>query len=295
MKTIPLTVLVHDAPHARAYLSAMRNIGIRPRKIILMIDSRKPGSQKPLLKWIPHGLRIRMAEQIHEQANNYWPRQILQKHPELVQNIATHLQSWFPEPMEMFQEITGRFSYEDYAEDVERELVAGFKDERLRKTLQKEPDGTPVLFSGGGILPASLVELQNIRFLHIHPGLLPLVRGADGLLWSTLIRRQLGASCYYMERGIDTGKIIATREYPQPEIPVSMSNRPDDALLYRAVFSFLDPFMRADLLVRDVIPAGDDLFSLPARAQQESDGITFHFLQPDLRHAGLQRIFPDAA
>jgi hypothetical protein len=295
MKSIPLTVLVHDAPCARAYLTAMRQAGLRPRKIILMVDSRKPGSQKPLLRWIPENMRTQVAERIHEQANNYWPRRIIQKHPGLVGKMAEKLQPWFPNASQMFQEITQQFRYENYADEVQRVLVAGLKDKRLHASLLKEPAGTPILFTGGGILPASLVEMTNVRFMHVHPGVLPFVRGADGLLWSVLVRQKLGASCFYMERGIDTGTIIAAQEYSQPTISIPSANRPDDATLYRAVFSFFDPFMRANLLLREVLSSGDDLFHLPAHSQQESEGITFHFLRPELRHKALIRVFPNAA
>ena len=53
MKTLPLAVLVHEGPIARAYLSRMNQAGLRPGAIILMVYSHKTGVKTPVGRWLP--------------------------------------------------------------------------------------------------------------------------------------------------------------------------------------------------------------------------------------------------
>ena len=72
-----------------------------------------------------------------------------------------------------------------------------------------------------GILPPSLLALPGVKFIHVHPGFLPYVRGSDGLLWSALIRNKPGVSVFYMDPEIDGGKIISAGEISPLTFPVS--------------------------------------------------------------------------
>jgi hypothetical protein len=149
-----------------------------------------------------------------------------------------------------------------------------------------------VLFTGGGILPAGVIDLPGLRFLHVHPGHLPFVRGADGLLWSILVRGRPATSCFYLAAGLDTGDVVAVRDYPPLSFDLGSRRRPDDQTLYRAVFSFIDPLLRADMLVNGVLNAGVDLPHLETTPQDPSRGVTYHFLHPRLRERALARLFP---
>ena len=61
--------------------------------------------------------------------------------------------------------------------------------------------------------------------------------------------------------------------------------------LYRALFSFIDPLIRAELLVADVLEPADDLGALPATPQDLSTGITYHFMHPIVRSRALGELF----
>ncbi len=98
-----------------------------------------------------------------------------------------------------------------------------------------------------------------------------------------------------MARDLDTGHIIAAEEYPELRFDLSGQPRPDDQALYRAIFSFYDPIMRAEFLVTRVIGEQTDLSALPAVPQDPAKGITYHFMSPEVRRASLLRVFPDQA
>ena len=56
------------------------------------------------------------------------------------------------------------------------------------------------------------------NFIHIHPGYLPEVRGADGLLWSIKEYNKIGVSSFIMNHKIDSGEIIFREKSKAPII-----------------------------------------------------------------------------
>jgi len=58
--------------------------------------------------------------------------------------------------------------------------------------------------------------LRQYECINIHPSVLPDLRGIDPVIGSILFQRPLGATCHWMDEGVDTGDIIA-----QVSIPVT--------------------------------------------------------------------------
>ncbi len=291
MRELPLTVLAYEGSSARAYLAMMRRAGWRPHRIIQIIQELHPATGKPVGRYLPRRLRMWYAQKTQELANNYWPRRIKQQNPNLVQAIADRLEIVVPEAGDIITEITGTFDYENYADRVDRVLVRNLRDKRLAGYIQALTTGA-VLFTGGGLLATSVLEIPGIKVLHVHPGRLPFVRGADGLLWSTLVRGKPGMSCFYMAPGIDEGDVIVAEDLPNLCFPLESTTRPDDQTLYRAVFSYYDPILRAEFFLRNIVKRGTDLCTLPAVEQDVSEGITYHFMHSSLRRKALERLFP---
>jgi len=283
-------VLAYEGPSARAYLARMRQAGLCPERVLLMVFTRHPTTKGEIGRFLPGRMRAWYAEKTQEQTHNYWPRRLKAKYPHLVNEISCQLQQVTPDPAELIAQMLGSFKYEDYANYVRRVSVTGLRDPALLQALTEMSPGT-VLFTGGGILPPDLLEIEGIRFLHVHPGLLPEVRGADGLLWSTLLRGRPAMSSFYMARGVDTGHIVAADEYPALRFHLSEKRRPDDQSLYRAVFGFYDPALRAEFLVTRVIADKPDLSALPAVSQTSDKGTTYHFMHSALRKKVLEHLF----
>ncbi len=291
MKRLPLTVLAHEGPQVRAYLGRMRQAGWRPERILLMVQRRNPATGKRVGAWLPRRLRLGYAERAQEMAQNHWPRRLKARYPRLVAAMSRELVRICDGAAELIDEMRGRFRYEDYAPRVERVLVENLRDPVLTSALSSTAPGA-VLYSGGGILRQNLLGIPGIRFLHVHPGHLPEVRGADGLLWSMLVRGRPGASCFYMESGIDTGEIVAAEDFPALRFDLGDHPRIDDVHLYRAIFSFYDPVLRAELLVSRVLSRQRDLSRLEAKPQEAGGrGIQYHFMHPRLRQRALETLF----
>jgi hypothetical protein len=289
VKGLPLTVLLHEGPIARAYLAALRSLDLRPERILLLVYDRHPSSGKPVGRFLPRRWRRRYAEAVQERAFFHWPRFLRATRPGLCQAMAERVGETLEVPSEIFDELTGRTPLEELAGRVDRVLVSGLQDEALTRALSSSEE-TAVLFTGGGLLRPNLLGLPGTRFLHVHPGLLPHVRGADGLLWSMLVRGRPGASCFYMEAGLDAGEVVAAEELPVTTFPRLLAEGLDDRMLYRAVFSFYDPVLRARLLTK-VMASGEDPLRLPSHPQDLRLGLTYHFMHPALRRAALETIF----
>ena len=165
-----------------------------------------------------------------------------------------------------------------------------YRSERLVAELAAIAPAT-VLFTGGGIVPKSVFAIAGLTLVHVHTGFLPHVRGADVLLWSLLVRGRPGVSAFTMTPGLDDGDVLAARETAPLTVDLPAGERPDDETLYRSVFSFIDPLLRAELLVRDVLDTDRDLTVLRGEPQDLTTGVTFHFMHPTVRGRALATLF----
>mgnify|MGYP001177101731 CR=1 FL=1 len=290
MEKIPLTVLAHEGPGSRAYLAMMAASGFKPSSIILMISTHgEPGgNSRPVGKFMPRFLRSKYARKVQEIRRMYWPRRIRKEHPSLYSSIAKGLAATIEKPREKLDEITGAFTWNKYSDDIKEVMIKNYRDPAILQLLIKENIST-VLYTGGGILPTSLIHSRS-KFIHIHPGKLPYVRGADGLLWSTLVRGRPGATCFYMDEKIDTGDIIKTTDLNPTTFEISDTDRPNDQTLYRAIFSFYDPILRAKLF-SDILTKHEGRLPHTRKRQSTEEGITYHFMHPAIREKALKQIF----
>jgi hypothetical protein len=290
LRTIPLTVLAYEGPGSRAYLAMMETMGFRPSSIIGMVSSHGEvaGNGKRVGRLLPGFLRSKYAKRVQEIRRMYWPRQIRKLHPDLYEAIANGLSSEIDEPRQMLDKITGAFRLEDYSDDVSYVMVRNYRDPSLLQIV-KNVSSNPILFTGGGILPSSLIAAAP-RIVHVHPGYLPHVKGADGLLWSTLVRFRPGAACFYMNKGIDTGAIIETMDLSPLTFEISESARSDDQTLYRSLFSFYDPLIRAKVF-SEVLALYHGQLPDNGASQSSNEGTTYHFMHADIRARALRKIF----
>lgn len=279
---------------ARAYLSALRAAGIRPERVLQLVWARHAVTRKPLVPWLPGGARLHYSLWYQAAAYNFWPRKLHATAPHLVRAIQREIRRLVKDPEATISELIGHFDYRAYAGTVDRLFVDSLGDGALVNALQELAPAT-VLFTGGGIVPPQILGIQGIRVLHVHPGHLPYVRGGDGLLWSVLLRGCPGASVFFMAEGIDTGDIIEAVDFPSVSFDLAGTIRPSDEMLYRALYSFYDPLVRAKLLVDVLERTGSDFARIESVRQNLADGVTFHFMHSELRRRALERLFPPSS
>jgi methionyl-tRNA formyltransferase len=68
-----------------------------------------------------------------------------------------------------------------------------------------------IVYTGGGIVPTSLLDTAPQGILNNHSGPLPAVRGMNAVEWSVLLGQPVTATIHRMDQGIDTGPILAER------------------------------------------------------------------------------------
>jgi hypothetical protein len=88
---------------------------------------------------------------------------------------------------------------------------------------------------------------------------------------------------------LDEGNLILTEEVA----PVSFKNfleMHDTQTLYRFIFSFYDPAIRA-LCLKHVLERFGNLSHLPTTPQQTDKGLTFHFMHEKLQTMVFQKMF----
>ncbi len=289
-RVLPLTLLAWEGPQARAYLTRLRREGLRVERIVLMVRDPLGGA----LQKVPGGagaeLSLRLGARAQDRSHNFHPYRIRRRNSELVAAIARGLQPLVAEPNRLYVDMFDRFRYEAFADDVIRVGANSYADPRLLAVLRSVAP-TTLIFSGGGIVPQAVFDIEGLTLVHVHTGLLPFVRGADVLLWSILTRGRPGVSAFVMTPGLDDGDVLATWETEPLTIELPAGERPDDETLYRSVFSFVDPLLRAELLVRDVLAPAADVRELTAAPQDLDVGITFHFMHPTVRGRALQALF----
>ncbi len=289
MKTIPATVLYHEGPIAQAYLAVLLARNLKPQKILKLVYKNNYTTGKPILKWLPRPFRISIAGRFQRAAFNHWPDQLAKTHTALKESIEEYLKSEGL-PDAVFSIGANAIDDPRFADSIETLFVDGFSDRVLRSAIM-QTEASTVLFTGGGLLPASLLNIAGVKYLHVHPGRLPAVRGADGLLWSQMIRGVPGATCFEMAPGIDLGAIIVKKEFGKFSIPISPHRRPDNSTLYRLVFSFLDPWIRALLL--DQLVADHPDMNFETSLQVKMEGVTQNFMHPRLQQIAFSSMFPD--
>ncbi|WP_141211484.1 hypothetical protein [Rhodoferax sp. TH121] len=254
-----------------AYLAYLRLHGMRPA-LVLAVD------------YVGEGLR---AQQLRGVLGKGLAARLLRVRRNNVARVPAHLaatiqQGW---PVEL---TPGREpDYETAADRVLRLTVDSYADPRLLDVMRGCGVRT-FLYCSGGRVPAVLFQ-QDFRILHIHPGVVPHVRGSDGLLWSLIARGRPGASCFYMDAGIDTGRLIATAEYESPRWP---GLRAEPAALYHALLQCYDPHLRASLLVSvlERMSPDQDLANLEADVQPHANGGHYYTMHPELRGRVLAQL-----
>jgi hypothetical protein len=146
-----------------------------------------------------------------------------------------------------------------------------------------------VLFTGGGIVRARTFERTGGNWLHMHPGRLPGVRGADGFFWSVLLHGHPTVSAIYQDAGIDTGGVLIEKHFERPEMDAERvaelgSHRHE--IVYRTILNLYDPWMRAltlDALLEDEMVRGERPSEASGRVGIEPRGRNYHFMHPLLR------------
>ncbi len=270
------------SPHnvAKAYLAAMLELDLIPERIIFtdMVQKQETGrnlssvvgrirnkvaGQSPLD--IARRVLEKMTKGSNSQNSNY---------DALFEEVSRYINESTLPSVEFFkstQEIL-----DEHHLPYERIQVSSLNDPEFIALISNAPQ-TVALYVEGGILRKPVLS-THVRFLHIHPGIVPLVKGSTCMLWSALVYQKVGMSCFYMNEGIDTGDVLLTREYPLPEILLSSRHlEPQYAeARYLALEDYLGAAYRADVLRALLKQQPDPALWMPQPQDRSAGKLYFH-------------------
>jgi len=285
--TLPLTVLFYEGPIARAYLEAIKTLGIKPTKIIEILPKQDLATGKDIGRLMPSSVRSEFIRRIQRSRIHYWPQFLKRHHQTEVLAVMHGVKDAFGFSLEQMYDAAQLKPLSDYSESVETIVVSNLADAVLERKLVNQPAGE-ILFTGGGMVPKRLVETGHIRFIHCHPGYLPDLRGADCVLWSILLRGRLSCSCFYMASGIDTGDVILSLDLPYFCVDLSDSSL-STKNIYRLVYSFLDPWVRAAVL-RNVLVDSVQSGWRPAAPQNLLGTAAMNFMHEKIQAIAVNKL-----
>lgn len=289
-KVLPITVLFWEGPIARAYLATLKSMGYRPEKIIHLVSALDLVSKKPVGRYLPAFLRQGYAQGRQKNSIHYWAAELLKKEPGLCEAVRSSVTKALLFDSQVLSDALALSDLREYCADVEPLMIDNLADDRLYNRLAALSE-TTLLFTGGGIVPARCLQLSGLKFIHIHPGYLPDVRGADCVLWSQLIKGRTSASCFYMAPGIDDGDVILPCYLPAVHVKYDTS-AVHSKMVYRALYAFFDPWVRAYVL-REAVSATQGLNVERLFEQDESLSTTYHFMHAKIQTVSLAKFFID--
>ena len=270
MREINLTV-IGDITFSttRVYLEYLKKNNFRPKNLWLM-------------RFLPKISLVRRAECFLGNRVAHWlhSRQSMVpfEHQERFTELCLHLQH---EAASVEVKLFGHFDFHEYASNVVKLTAEGYDDPWFQKFIKSHKD-TAFLYTNGGIVPECLLAEPEVKIFHVHPGVVPTVRGSDALIWSFLTNRNIGASCFFMSPGIDEGQLLKAANFSIPSLSVLQSyvNETDEDLAYRALLFAVDPHMRAQLLCSVLSEFdGNDLRKIPSTEQKKTDFKPFLWMQ----------------
>lgn len=287
-KKIPIDILFYEGPIARSYLEMLHSLGCKPRRIINLIAKRDLVTQKNVGLFLPSFLRYKYAAKLQYQKIHHWPKYLFRTQKKLSLEVFQQLSETLKIEQNTLLGVLQQKPLKNYSDDVISLPIDSLKDQKLFTYLSQH-NAQMYLYTGGGIMPESIFNIKNSSFIHIHPGYLPDIRGADCLLWSIMLAGYPSATSFFMNSGIDTGNIIKAVFLPKISLPIALSTL-DKKMIYRLLYSFVDPWIRSAVL-RDTLISTNYLENIISSPQNIEEGNTFHFMHENMISEVIKRLF----
>lgn len=274
MKKIPLNLLMYDGPISRAYLGLFFENGLTFNKIYLLVYKKDLINKKEILKFFPDFIKQKVAKNIQRYQLNYWVIKLKKTYPEIFRNIKTKMLESTKLNNEIYDHLINLKHLSFYSKNIEEIFFNNISD--LNNLFKKEKKQN-FLFTSGGILSAECFNNNTNKIIHIHPGYLPDVKGADGLLWSMKHKNKAGVSAFYMNEKVDNGKIIYRENFILPKFDKKLLSLHNNDI-YRIIYAYIDPLVRAFCLKKLIRISNGKMKFKDLVDQKKLSGKTFTFM-----------------
>ena len=267
-KEIPINVIVYtrECSVARFYLHYLKESGYKVENIIILLNGELPKRGKTFWNFVPKKIIAHIREFIN-----------------LRKRSSGEMRSFIEEISQFFEtkvNLMSKFNFHDYSRNVQVKVISGFYDKKLKNILSEQKNKT-FLYTCGGIVKKDLLEIKNAKFVHIHPGIVPEVKGSDGFWWSLLTRGVTGASCFFMNSGIDTGDVILKKNYKLPKMHLSQIY--SEKTIFTGSILAIDPHIRSKLLIDVIRKYEIDVQNAKIEKQISGSGNDFYHMHSELK------------
>jgi hypothetical protein len=291
MKDINITVLFVESIPSRVYIAMLLKHGLRPNKIIYL--NVEPASRIfKVAKTVLGSSFVSYLYKKLKRVKNYYSGMEVGKEGSSakfnyeVENLSKKLIQDFDLDYSSLQ-----FKLQDLVPEVENVTVSGLDDLRLISLLDRQVNKT-FLFTGGGMLKPQTLSLKGACFIHIHPGIVPEIKGADGFFWSYLLHGKPGYSVFYMNQGVDTGDVLCKKEYQFNYDTQKLGDYSHD-VIYKSILQVYDPAFRILTfidLIKGLDEGVDDLSMLSYEKQDSDEGRTYFYMHKTLRDFVINKL-----
>ena len=254
-----LALIFFENPISRCYLQICKLRNFKFKKIIVLENK----------KFIPN--YISRIYNFHKM--NHYPLLFLKN--ETYKDVAKKIADYFSYPRNFFINSYKNYSLYNFTEDIEFVNTDNINSEIFIKSLLKKKN-LNYLNTGKKIQTEPFN--YNLKILHIHPGYLPNIRGADASLWNLEKLNCLGATSFLMNKKIDEGQIVSKSFYNYPRIKLKNFANTDSKEIYRFWFSFIDPIIRSrhfDDFILDNKSEENNLFDLNKNVENKNEYFSF--------------------
>ena len=125
-----------------------------------------------------------------------------------------------------------------------------------------------IILGGARIIKDHILKIPQYGVLNAHPGLLPKYRGIDVIRWAIYHGDPIGVTVHFVNSGVDTGEIIATRE-------ITIENGDTVAELKKKAMQI------AGELMSEVVKALVQNKQIDSKKNQINEGKQFYKMPPD--------------
>ena len=227
MKHLSFGIIFFDNPIGRSYLNFLSENNFYAKEIIILINKK--------YRYFPKGF----ASSLNCYFNNYHALQLLSSKLFLIN--SENITNFFNFDKNFIKNMYKKINFENISSKITYVYIQDINSDNLKKLI--DGNKKTYLYTGGGILKKSILNTQN-KFLHIHPGFLPKIRGADGVLWSLLKSNSLGVSSFYLNNKIDQGNILSRENLAITKLTLNSDKNISNKTYYRFIYSFIDPLLR---------------------------------------------------
>lgn len=228
MKKLNISIIFYDSPIARSYINYLLINNYIVDELIILTDKK--------YKFFPKNIAFKINSffQIFH-ALNLLKSDLFAKNNNKITN-------YFNFENDFFFKMYSNLNFKKLTEKIYFISNNDINSNELYNLIENK--NKTYLYTGGGILKKKILDSKN-KFLHIHPGYLPEVRGADGALWSILKFNFFGVSSFYMNERIDEGAIIFREKLKLSNFLLRLPEKKvDNKVYYRFIYSFIDPLLR---------------------------------------------------